>query len=154
MNDVFRLRLLFSSVTPEPFFANSDDFSFDDLSGQRLTDLIGIRWGDCPENVFDVVLLKTDGSPYWNRIYLDAGIGFWAQVSKSDALREAGEGVCVDLGRKLDLIKELVGIAVCQENCDLKASQIEVEIGNCIVCLEPFWLEGVEASKVSKKRER
>ncbi|MEK6238509.1 MAG: hypothetical protein N2C14_27640 [Planctomycetales bacterium] len=67
--------------------ANAPRFSLSLLAGHRITELIGATESDI-DDLIEMLFIRIDDATDWHRVFLQAGIGFWENMSKQDAFSE------------------------------------------------------------------
>jgi hypothetical protein len=89
---------------------------------------VGYYQGDQPNGI-DVVVLKIEGSDLYQRFFLDAGIGFWEEWCREEAIEDYEDCQTIDLYSKYFLAGKSVAIIECKGSYE-ELSSIIFEIDN------------------------
>jgi hypothetical protein len=85
-------------------------WSFGDLYGSTLERLL-VHVDEATGSP-SVVFLRASGH-FWQRFFLDAGLGFWGEYEDLEIDTELEESSLVDYGHKLELIGQRLGHVQC-----------------------------------------
>ncbi|WP_223786560.1 hypothetical protein [Marinicella meishanensis] len=107
---------------------NDCSFACTDLEGMEVEAFYGFYEAGNPQ-CFDMIIFKLKEQHLWQRLFLDAGIGFWEALEKEAAFADYSDLTCVDFGTELKLKGQRVNNIECigGEN---KFSSMLFEIGN------------------------
>ena len=94
---------------------NDSKFELQSLLKQNLEELIAVSETNSLKNV-DILCFKTSANALWNRIFLDAGIGFWEEMSEDDIFNDFADYHKIDLIKVFNIPDTLVQKFTCTKN--------------------------------------
>ena len=105
---------------------NNTEFQLGSLSNQRIEKLVAVSKTNCLEDV-DILCIKTTNEDLWNRVFLDAGCGFWEQMTEFDLFYDFSDYYKIDLLKEFNLSNTMIHSFVCTVNT---LSEFNVNFGN------------------------
>lgn len=94
---------------------NNTEFQLGSLSNKRIEKLVAVSETNCLEDV-DILCIKTTNDDLWNRVFLDAGCGFWEQMSELDLFYDFSDYYKIDLLKEFNLSSTMINSFVCTVN--------------------------------------
>ncbi len=107
---------------------NDHNFVCPVLSGKKIESMVGYYEGGQPNGI-DLVVLKIEGIDFYQRFFLDAGIGFWEEWNKEEATEDYEDRQEIDLSSKYFLSGKIIKKIECKGSYE-EFSSIIFEIEN------------------------
>lgn len=125
-----------------------NDFSFEctDLVGMHVEAFFGFYEEGCPHCI-DMIMVKLREKDLWQRLFLDAGCGFWEECENEAAFGDYEDEPMIDFGSEFKLNGQWVKRIACQ-GVEGQGSSMIFEIGNQKLLLKYADQEDMESDTV------
>jgi len=113
---------------------NDHNFECKNLSNTTVEYFSAFYHEDNKDDIL-IVVLKLKELPFYQKFFLDAGIGFWEEWNKEDTFYDFDDCERIDLAKEFDLINKRVISIMCNGSVEA-CSSISFKIDNIHLLLK------------------
>ncbi len=112
------------SESPRGGLFQDESWEFRGLFGCPIKRLVG----HLDENGKPLVFFLEPDGLFWQRFYLDAGLGFWGEYDAEEIADELEGEPIVDYGERFGIVGELLGVVRCESRPRIRIAVASGEI--------------------------
>lgn len=127
---------------------NDHHFECNELSN-KMVEHCSVFYADETENNVIFLILKVEGQAFYQKFFLDSGLGFWEEWDEADAFDGLDDLKQVNLAKNLNLVGERICSIACKGSFEVFSS-IEFVFENLSLVLKFSDQKDIESDVILK----